>query len=514
MDSLFHTGRGDYHTVYQGQSVDDLVIQYMEENQVPGMVLCIVQAPYITRVVGYGFADLETKRLVSTRTVFNIGQLTNAYTAVAIMQLQEEEKLQLDDLIKNYLPIIPDSWNTITIRELITHSSGIPDYTENTSFNYDRHYQPEELLNLIKDKPLLFKPGTQMQTSATNPYLLGWVIEKASGMSYQEYITKNQIERVGLRNTFFVNTTQSISNEIENGSTPFKHSKFLQFPQFIDPTEPAIGYEPTGSGLERVPPISWSSSYANSGIVATAEDISIWDIGLAGGILVKNPENRAFLYNSPMIDGMAIPGNAGWLFPGHKGLMHIKGNIPGYSAFLSRFTAPNELVCVTLLANKGNLPDLDILARNIAAAFDPKLGIPPGSSSWSETIQSPYSVSKTIERVRAIVEGMGGICFAHIDHAAEAEKVKQTLVATEVIIIGNPAKGTVLMQENPAFALDLPLRIMATEDSSGQVWLSFTDPVKMAKEYQLEVQKVPALKQILTALQKVCEKAVSAQSTI
>ncbi|CEG56569.1 serine hydrolase [Legionella fallonii] len=514
MNSIPHLGRGDFHTVYQGQSVDDLVIQYMEENNVPGMMLCIVQAPYITRIVGYGFADLETKRLVSTRTVFNIGQLTNAYTAVAIMQLQEEGKLQLDDFIKDYLPIIPESWHAITVKELMIHSSGIPDYSESASFNYAAQYQADELLNLIKDKELLFKPGTQMQTSATNPYLLGWIIEKASGMSYQDYVMKNQIERVGLRNTFFVNTTQSISNEIENGSSPFKHSKFLQFSQLIDPTEPATGYEQTGSSFEKVSSMSWSSSYANSGIVASAEDISIWDIGLAGGILVKDPENRSFLYNSPMIDGKVIPGNVGWLFPGHKGLMHIKGMIPGYSAFLSRFTAPNELVCVTLLANKGSLPDLDVLARKIAAAFDPQLGIPQGSASWSETIQSPYSVQKTIERVKSIVHGMGGTCFAHVDHAAEAKKAKQTLLDTEVIIIGNPAKGTVLMQENPAFALDLPLRIMATQDSSGQVWLSFTDPVKMAKEYHLDVQHVPALKQLLTALQKVCEKAVSAQSTI
>jgi D-alanyl-D-alanine carboxypeptidase len=70
------------------------------------------------------------------------------------------------------------------------------------------------------------------------------------------------------------------------------------------------------------------------------------------------------------------------------------------------------------------------------------------------------------------------------------------------------------MQENAAFALDLPLRIMATQDDSGQVWLSFTDPVALAKEYQLEVQQVPVLKKISTALRLVCEKAISAQSTI
>ena len=146
MDSTRRSGRGDFHTVYKGQSVDDLVIQYMEENNVPGMVLSIVQAPYITRVVGYGVADIKTKRLVATRTVFNVGQLTNVFTAVAIMQLKEAAKLHLDDLISSNLPNLPDSWHSITIRELLTHSSGILDYTQSSSFNYANHYEPSKSL--------------------------------------------------------------------------------------------------------------------------------------------------------------------------------------------------------------------------------------------------------------------------------------------------------------------------------------------------------------------------------
>ncbi len=514
MDSLRHTGRGDFHTVYKGQSVDDLVIQYMEENNVPGMVLSIVQAPYITRIVGYGFADIKTKRLVATRTVFNVGQLTNAFTAVAIMQLKEEAKLHLDDLINSYLPNLPDSWQSITIRHLLTHSSGIPDYVQSPSFNYTSDYQPAQIISLINKDALLFQPGTRMQVSATNHYLLGWIIEKSSGMSYQDYVTKNQIERVGLKNTFFIDTIQSVPNEINDGTNPFKHSQFLQNPVFIDPTEPATGYEQSKNGLEAVSPMTWASSFSNSGIVSSAEDISLWDIGLAGTVLVKDPENRNFLYGAPILEGKVIPGNAGWFFPGHQGLMEIKGAIPGYSSFLSRFTDPKELLCVTLLANKGNLPDLDILARKIAAAFDINLGVPQREAPWSGTIQSPYSVKNTVERVVTIIQKQGGTVFAHIDHAAEAKKTNQTLFDTEVVVIGNPAKGTTLMQENAAFALDLPLRIMATQDASGQVWLSFTDPVKLAKEYQLEVLQVPALKQILTALQQVCEKAVSAQSIV
>lgn len=506
-------GRGDVHMVHQGQSVDDLIIQYMQDNEVPGITMAIVQAPYITRVTGYGLADISTRRLAATGSVYNVGQLTNAYTAVAIMQLKEEGKLKLDDLLASYLSELPERWHSITIRQLLAHSSGIPDYTQNKEFSYSKEYQIKELLHLVSESDLLFKSGTQMQSSATNPYLLGLIIEKASGMSYQEYVTKNQIERLGLKHTFFVSNVQAVSNEINNGSNPFKHSKFLNNPQVINPTEAATGYEQSDKGLVSAPASTWSATFSASGIVASAEDISLWDIGLAGDILVKNTENRSFLYSTSTVNAQSVPGNAGWFFPGHKGLMEIKGSIPGYSAFLSRFTDPAELLCVTLLANKGNLPDLDLLARKIAASFDAKLGTPM-SASWSETLQSPYTVSETIDRVSQIIKKNGGTVFAHIDHSAEAKSINQSLPDTQVIILGNPAKGTLLMQTNAAFALDLPLRIMATKDSSGQVWLSFTDPVKLAKAYDVTVSQVPGLKQMSMALRTVCEQAISAQTKL
>lgn len=511
MSSYAAGGRGDFNTVYKGQSVDDLIIQYMAENKVPGMVLAIVQAPYITRVVGYGFSDLEKRRLAATRTVFNIGQLTNAFTAVAIMQLKEAGKLDLDQPIHVYLPDVPKSWASITVRHLLTHTSGISDYSSVKEFDYSKNERAEDLLKSVIDLPLLFKPGTEMQTSNTDAYLLGLIIEKVSGMSYQEFVTRNQIERVGLKHTFFIANTNAIPNEVNNGSMPFKHREFLHNPVYIDPAEVAQGYELANGALTPVASIGWSTSFASSGILATAEDISLWDIALAGDILVKDPADRAFLYNPVIMDNRSIASNAGWFFPGHKGLMEIKGNVPGYSSFLSRFTAPDELLCVTLLANKGNLPDLDVLARKIAASFDIKLAAPDGAV-WSETIQSPYSVKETIARAMAIIEKNGGTVFSHIDHAAGARKAGQNLEDTEVIIIGNPAKGTALMQKNAAMALDLPLRIMATRDSSGQVWLSYTDPVKLAQAYHLDAAQVPEINQIAGALRRVCQRAVSPQS--
>lgn len=509
VNSFAGTGRGDFHTLYRGQSVDDLIIQYMEANNVPGMALAIVQAPYITRVVGYGIADLQSKRLVGTHTVFLIGQLTNAFTAVAIMQLKEEGKLKLEDAITKYLTTAPQTWSQITIRDLMAHTSGLASYMTVKNFDCSKSYQAQQIIEMIKDEALLFAPGTQANQSPTDAYLLGLIIEKASGMSYQDYVTKNQIERIPLRHTYFIANTNKIKNEVNNQSQPFKHSGFLQDPMLINPTELASGYAETNGKLSLAKKLDWSTAFAESGIVSSAEDISMWDIGLAGGILVKDAADREFLYHSVKLqNGQTIPANAGWFFPGHKGLMEIKGNVPGYSAFLSRFTDPNELLCVTLLANKEGLVDLDLLARKVAAAFDNQLGTPTGAP-WSQTLQSPYPVAETLDRVAAIIKAQGGTIFARVDHSGEAQKANLKLEPTQVLIIGNPAKGTGLMQAKAAIALDLPLRIMATQDTQGQVWLSFTDPVLLGREYEMDPEQMALLKQMSVGLRKICEKAIS-----
>ncbi|OJV87938.1 MAG: peptidase [Gammaproteobacteria bacterium 39-13] len=505
-------GRGDFHTAYQGESVDDLIIKFMEKNNIPGLSLAIVQAPYITRIVGYGLADTQTKRLVASHTVFNVGQLTNAYTAVAVMQLKEEGKLSLEDPITKFIPHIPKSWHTITLRELMTHSSGLPSYFEVSDFHPEKEYNQDQILNLVKNQNLLFEPGTSVNNSATDNFLLGMVIEKASGLSYQEYVTKNQFERLGLKHTFFISTLDKMKNEVDNGSQPFKHSQFLHETTYINPTEAAVGYAENNGTLETVKLSSFSAAFSHSAVMSSAEDISFWDIGLAGDILVKDPKNREFLYHPIQLkNGKSIPGNVGWLFPGHPGLMEIKGNVPGYSSFLSRFTAPSELLCVTLLVNKEDVTNLDILARQIAAAFDTKLGAPNGAA-WVETLQSPYSVEETLDRVENLVKQQGGKVFARIDHSTEAAETQQTLPPTEVLIIGNPAVGTDLMLADPAMALDLPLRVMARKDDTGQVWLSFTDPLKLAMEYSGDKQKIALLRKMSNVLHKTCQKAVSPNS--
>lgn len=266
--------RGNPEVALEGESIDAMIAEFMKEHGVAGMSLAIVQAPYVTRATGYGVGDRDARTLVAGRTVFNVGQMRNAFTAVAILQLVEAGKIKLDD-----------------VRDSLRKAS---------------EYAALETL-----------------------------VEKTSGGSYEDFVRKGQFERLGLRHTFFTGDLARIQRAR------------------IDPTEPATGHRDAAAVAPRA-----------RAIYASAADISEWDIGLAGDLLIRDPELRKVLYKPPT--------NGAWTFPGHDGLMIASGSTDGFSSHLSRFTHPTELICVTLLANKEGL-DLTPLAMRIAAAHNPKL---------------------------------------------------------------------------------------------------------------------------------------------
>ncbi len=373
-----HAQRGNADTRWRGQSIDDMIARFMAENDIPGISLAIVQAPYIPRVVGYGLSDTQTRLLVGTNTVFDIGQMAHAYTGVALMQLVERGKLGLEDPLGTYLPDAPERWRVVPVRALLAHASGIPEDGDPA-------------------KPLAFSPYSRVAQSAEDTRLLVRVVEAASGESYRDFVRKNQFERLGLTHTFFAEDASSrlYSEDVPRNNN--RHKDFLADPRLINPTERATGY-----GAEP------SAHPAPDAILASAMDISLWDVGLAGSILVKDPALRAILY-APLLQ----PGEAGervapvmgaWRFPGRKGLLYVTGSSNGQSAFLSRFTDPSELVCVTLLANREGV-DFTQLARQIAGAFDPRLG--PPDAPGLRLQQSPWPVDETLSRFAAALRSLG-----------------------------------------------------------------------------------------------------------
>ena len=483
-DQLPKGERGDVQVAYQGKSIDQMIYEFMEEQGIPGMTLAIVQAPYIPRVVGYGVTDIENRDLAAAKTLWPIGPISQGYAAVAAMQLYEKGKLDIYAPISKYVKNLPPAWEDITVFQLMQHSTGIADYRVLKSFDASKAYVPTELIATVATIPLAFQPGTDVKQSATNFLLLTSVIEAAAKMPYKDFVKKNQIDYLGLKETWFGEDLPKVKQEHVipgNVHQTFKHDK-----DYIDAAETTTGYVDKDGKLVKVAPINGAAMKGFSDIWASAENVSHWDIALAGSALIAQPENRALIYQpTKLANGKEVPAMAGWQFYNHKGLMDIKGNAPGHSAFLSRFTDASELVCVTLLANKEGV-DLTNLARRVAAAFDSSKMGTGANDDVLFTYESQLSVPETMMKLEQNIKAAGIPIFAKFDHEKNAEEVGLKMLPNQVIVFGAPKVGTKLMQDNPSISIELPLKMSVWEDNKGSVWITFPQMKQIAADYNLQ----------------------------
>ena len=191
---------------------------------------------------------------------------------------------------------------------------------------------------------------------------------------------------------------------------------------------------------------------------------------------------------------------AGWQFYHHRGLMDIKGSVPGYSSFLSRFTHAEELVCVTLLANREGV-DFTNLGRRIAGAFGDLL-----STHYDDNrlflYESQFPAEKTVRRLEDELKRRGIPVFARFDHAENARQAGLELRPTTVLVFGSPKVGTALMQLDQSISLELPLRVSVWEDEAGSAWLAFPRLEGVAEAHGLEGNPT------LSGMQKLLESIV------
>ena len=488
--------RGSADVSYLGRTVDEMVWKFMEEQEIPGLTLAIVQAPYIPRVVGYGLSDARQRRLASANTMWPVGPISQAFAAVAVMQLYEDGALDLDAPAGNYVPDLPESWRGVTARQLLHHAAGLPDIRRSEDFCPFCKRSFSELTARVKDVPLSFAPGTQVEQSATNFLVLTEMVERVSGMTYHDFVTRRQIEFLGLRRTGFAEDLNEKFHHEDVSLTENVHQLFKQDKLYIDPTEPAASYD----GGAAVPRVQSSALRGFSDVWASAQDISFWDIGLAGGVLIRDPAHRALIYAPwSLPDGREVPAVAGWQFYKHRGLMDIKGSVPGFSSFLSRFTHAEELVCVTLLANREGV-DFTNLARRIAGAFGDLL-----STNYDDNklylLEGQLPVDVMARRLEAELNAREIPLFAKFDHAENARGAGLELRPTTVLVFGAPKVGTGLMQAGQSIALELPLRIGLWEDAAGSTWLAFPRIARMAAEYGLEGHPVvPKMRKLMEEL--------------
>jgi CubicO group peptidase (beta-lactamase class C family) len=276
-----------------------------------------------------GYADLENAVLASPDSKFRIGSLTKQFTAVAILKLIEEGKLSLNDSIQTYLPTFPVKSHTITIEHLLTHTSGLEEVTETEQFSstlIKLGCEPEKLVNYFKDSPLNFEPGSKFQYSNSGYHLLGLIIEKVSGLDYEDYLRSEIFVKADMKNTLADTNLKIIKNR-------------------------ASGYEKNNEKIINSSYLDMSVPFSAGNLLSTTQDINKWYKALFNyKIIGKENLEKA---HSPYIlkDGTKSNYGYGWFvdnLQGEKIIAH-EGGINGFLS--SVIFVPKNQILTILLSN-------------------------------------------------------------------------------------------------------------------------------------------------------------------
>lgn len=184
------------------QQADDYLQSELKAERFAGSVM----AAHSNRIVfmkGYGYANRELEVANAPNTKFRLGSLTKQFTAMCILILQEQGKLSVEDFVSKYLTNSPNAWSKIKLRHLLTHTSGIPDYTKLPDYiaAMAQPYPPEKMLKSLRDQPLEFEPGERFAYSNSGYVLLGYIVEKASGRSYEQFMQRFVFEPLGMKDS-------------------------------------------------------------------------------------------------------------------------------------------------------------------------------------------------------------------------------------------------------------------------------------------------------------------------
>ncbi len=208
-------------------NVDEVVRTAMQQQGFPGATVALAKNGAMLYVQGYGVSDLTTTQTAQPSTIFEIGSITKQFTAALIMKLQEQGHLHVDDSIASYLPEY-DFPSAITLRMMLTHTSGLADFTNFPQIgDWVRNGVSEAtLLTAVSQAPLQFQPGTQYAYSNSNFFALGTIIEKLTGQSYAADLDRYIFQPLGLTNTYYSlpPSAQSATGYTNNGSVSFPQS--------------------------------------------------------------------------------------------------------------------------------------------------------------------------------------------------------------------------------------------------------------------------------------------------
>jgi D-alanyl-D-alanine carboxypeptidase len=309
-------------------AIDKIAAEDIDKKKVASYAVGVVKDGRLVLARGYGYADLENDVPATAETVYRLGSITKQFTATAIMQLAEQGKLSVDDELTKFLPDYPTGGRKITVHQLLNHTSGIKSYTSTKDFFKRSRLDTShgELLAQFKDEPFDFEPGAKWLYNNSGYYLLGMIIEKASGQTYAQYLDENIFKPLAMSATRYGHTRPLIRRR-------------------------AMGYRYALGGLVNDDPLSMDAPGAAGALVSTVLDLIKWHQALESGQLLSSASYEAMYQPTKLADGKTRPYGYGWgvgELAGHRKLSH-GGGINGFSTMIARY--PDDRLAVIVLSN-------------------------------------------------------------------------------------------------------------------------------------------------------------------
>jgi len=326
----------------QADPVDQYIKSQMEQHRIPGVALKVIRDGKPIKTAAYGFANLELNVRTRPGTVFEIGSITKQFTAAGILLLAQDGKLSVDDRISRHLKDTPAAWANVTIRHLLTHTSGIKSYTGLDGYQIWRHLTQAQFIQAIGRQPMEFAPGESWKYCNTGYNLLGHIIENVSGQDYWDFMSQRIFQPLGM------------------------HATTNRLPRLVIPGR-AAGYEYTNRvWLNRDADLT--EVFAAGAIASTVDDLARWNAALDGERLLSAASKAQMWTPVKLNDGSTRRYGFGWnvgMVEGHRNIGH-GGSTSGFSASLQRF--PDDRLAVIVLTNTEQ-EIATTLARKIATFF-------------------------------------------------------------------------------------------------------------------------------------------------
>jgi D-alanyl-D-alanine carboxypeptidase len=328
--------------IAHADQVDKYLKSQMQQHRIPGLTLKIIRDGKTIKTAAYGLANVELNVPAKLDTVFEIGSITKQFTAAAILMLAQEGKLSVDDKISKYLKDTPEAWANVTIRHLLTHTSGIKSYTGLNGFQIWRHLTQEQFIKAIGKEPMEFQPGDSWKYCNTGFNLLGYIIENVSGKNYWDFMGERVFQPLGMTAT----TRRFFSLIIPNRASGYEQTNKVWMNRDTDLTE----------------------VFSAGAIASTVGDLAKWSAALDGDHLLNAASKEQMWTPVKLNDGKTRKYGFGWnvdAVEGNKNIGH-GGSTSGFSASIQRF--PDDHLAVIILTNT----DEEIattLAKKVATFF-------------------------------------------------------------------------------------------------------------------------------------------------